>query len=657
MTDSRTAPHGAWPSPIRAAEVAGGERRLGFPAAIGGEVWWQEARPGEDGRTTVMRRDPDGTTAELLPAPWDARTRVHEYGGRSYLPVPRRDDKAIARNGIVFTDFADQRLYLLERSSAEPRPLTPEPAAPGALRYADPVLSPDTKHVICVRESHDGDGGVGRAIVSVPLSGRAAENPEAVRELVTGADFYASPAPSPDGGRLAWVSWNHPRMPWDGTELRVGTLTDAGPVESAYTLKGGATESVLTPAWRDTDALYFVSDWPGWWNLYEIGLTGPAMALYPAEEEFSDGGGTLGSRSYCVLADGAVAALHGHADRALSRYDPRTAELTPLGPAAATWETITTDGEHVIGVAAAADTPQRLLRVHPGTGRTEILREAADTPPPPGYLPEPRTVTLPGRFGGTVPAIVHPPTHPDADPGGPAPYVVWVHGGPVSRATTALHLERAYFTSRGIGVLDVNYGGSTGYGRSHRERLHRQWGVIDVEDVTAAARALIDDGTADPRRIAVRGGSAGGLTTLLALTGDTFACGVSLCGVTDLLALAEASHDYESHVLDTLIGTLPGYRAAYRERSPVVRAADITAPVLVLQGADDPVVPPSQATALVDELKQRGTPHAYIEFPGEGHGLRSAEARRRALEAELAFYAETFGFTPADDLGETVTLR
>ncbi len=646
MNERVILPYGSWSSPIAAADIAHGATRLGFPSVVGDETWWEESRPDEDGRTTVMHRAADGTVTDLLPAPWNARTRVHEYGGRSYLPVPRRDDKALTRWGIVFANHSDQRLYLLEKGSRDPRPLTPEPPAPAALRYADPALAPDRKHVICVRERHSG-ATVTRDIVSVPLSGRAADNPSAIRVLVTGADFFASPTPSPDGTKLAWISWDHPRMPWNGTQLRVADLPDTGPVTTPRVLRGGIRESVLHPRWRDNDTLYFLSDWSGWWNLYETRPQGQALALFPDESEFTPPPWQLGTTPYCVLDDGRIITLHGHADLAAGRYDPATADLTPLAPSLTTWHTLASDGTTVVGIAASPTEPAALVRLNPDTGATTVLRRSLDTTPTIDLLPRPRTTTLPGRYGSTVHANIYPPTNPDFDGEGPAPYVVWVHGGPTGAATTALDLHKAYFTSRGIGIVDVNYGGSTGYGRAYRERLDGQWGVVDVEDAVAAAQALVDQGLADPARLAIRGGSAGGLTTLLALTQDVFACGVSYYGVTDLLRLAQETHDFESRYLDTIIGGLPGYTATYRERSPINRAAEITVPVLLLQGADDPVVPPDQARALAATLHERGIPHALVEFDGESHGFRRADTIATALERELAFYCKVFfGFTP-----------
>ncbi|MBB5489013.1 S9 family peptidase [Nocardiopsis metallicus] len=639
-----SSPHGSWPSPISAGDVARGVRQMAYPSVLGGEVWWEEYRPSEEGRTTLVRRDADGTVHDLLPVPWSVGTRVHEYGGRSYLPVPRRDDKAIARVGVVFANSADQRLYLLERGAREPVPLTPEPVVPGALRYADPALSSDGKQLLCVREQH-AEGTARRSIVSVPLSGRGAQDPAAIRELVSGSHFYASPTPSPDGTRLAYVRWNHPRMPWDGTELRVGELTESGLV-GEYTVKGGVDESVLSPVWADDSTLYLASDWPGFWNLYQAGLKGQAIALYPAEEEFHSPPWRLGDRCFRVLDSGKIVALHGDTAMRPSVYDPDTLDLEPVSTELTSWSQLDSDGTSVVAIAASAGTAGCLVRLDPVQRTVEVLQRSMAEPVDPAYLPQPHMETLPGRYGATVHANVYPPTNPEVSSDGPAPYVVWAHGGPIGHADRSLDLVKAYFTSRGIGVVDVDYGGSTGYGRSYRKRLHKEWGAVDVEDCTAAARALVERGLADPERLAIRGPSAGGLTALLALTGDTFACGVSYFGVADLLGLVETTHDFESHFLDTLIGTLPGFVETYRERSPINRTGEIDVPVLLFQGLDDKVVTPDQSFRMAAALGERQVPHALLEFEGEAHGFRTETARVRTLETELAFYAKVFGFEP-----------
>ena len=651
-------PFGSWPSPISAADVARQERLVSYPLGIGKDVWWQERLPAEGGRVTVVHLGPDGKQRPLLPAPWNARTRVHEYGGLSYLPVPA-SRRARTGSAIVFAHFPDQRLYLLETprregGAAEPRPLTPDAGGgPGrpALRFADFTLSPHRSEVWCVQERHN-DGKVTRAIVAVPLDGSAAENPAAIRELVTGADFFAFPTPSPDGRRLAWICWNHPRMPWDGTELRVAVIEHGVPGPGRL-VKGGMQESVLAPLWRDTASLYVVTDWPGWWNVYQVGLLGePAQALYPAEEEFAGPLWQLGARPYAVLADGRLAVLHGVGGMGLGVLDPETGDLAGLDTGFPLFVSgLSADGMSVLGVAGGPATPQAIVRVDVATGETQVLSRQAAATPDAAYLPEPRQVQLEGRYGRIVHAYVYPPSSPDvtSPEGERPPYVVWVHGGPTGNVLPLLDIEKAYFTSRGIGVVDVNYGGSSGYGRRYRERLRRQWGVVDVEDAIAAARALAGTGEADPARLAIRGGSAGGWTALAAVTTHAeeavFGAATSYYGVADLREFATQTHDFESRYLDGLVGPLPGFEAIYNERSPAGHVTAATCPILLLQGLDDPVVPPAQSEAVAAQLAAHGIPYAYLAFAGESHGFRRTETITASLEAELSFYAQIFGFT------------
>jgi dipeptidyl aminopeptidase/acylaminoacyl peptidase len=661
MTECPAAPYGAWPSPVATADVARASIRLSFPTVISDQVWWQEQRPEEGGRTTVVYRAADGRRAELLSAPWNARTRVHEYGGRSYLPVPA---KTAGQWAIVFANYADQRLYVLPPAAGggspgtaagggRPRPLTPEPPERASLRYADLVLSPDRTEVWCVRESHIA-GQVSRAIVAVPLDGSAATSPEAVRSLVSGADFYAFPTPSPDGSRLAWISWNHPRMPWDGTQLRVAAMDNGVPGKGVL-IKGGITESVLAPSWRDDSSLYVVSDWSGWWNIYQVGLFGePPQALYPAEEEFAQPLWELGGRPFAILEDGRLAVLHGQGDQRLAILDPETGEMTDLDvPYGSFRGELSADGRAVVAVAGGPTVPSGVVRVDVATGRTEALRRELDELPDAAYLPVPQVTQIEGPFGRVVHALVYPPSNPSvsAPEEELPPYVVWVHDGPTSHSVSVLDLEKAYFTSRGIGIIDVNYGGSTGYGRAYRERLRRQWGVVDVEDVIAAARSLAAAGNADPMRLAIRGKSAGGWTALCAVTtgaaaGQVFSAAVSYFGPVNLAEFARQTHDFQSRYLDGLVGPLPGFGATFRERSPGGHVSGTTSPILVLQGMDDPVVATEQSDAIAGELTEHGIRHAYRTFDGESHGFRRAETVIAALEAELSFYGQILGFTP-----------
>jgi dipeptidyl aminopeptidase/acylaminoacyl peptidase len=671
--------YGEWPSPIEGADVARMRVGLSFPVITSAHVWWQETRPSEGGRLAVVRQGPDGVRRDLLPVPWNARTRVHEYGGRSYLPLP---------DGFLFANFADQRLYRCrtagpadaaapESLMAAPEPLTSAPAEEAADRFADFVLSPGGDEVWCVRERHIGRR-ITRAIVAVPLDGSAAGHAGAVQVLVSGSDFYAFPAPSPDGSALAWICWDHPRMPWDGTELRVAAVGEW----RQWAIMGGKQESVLAPVWRDNRSLYVTSDRSGWWNLYLVNLTEPAGAprpLCPREEEFAAPLWQLGTHPFAVLDDGRLAVSHGTGLSRLGVLDPETGQLADFDlPYQSFSPWLSASGRSVVATAGGPAVPLSVVRVDiPEAGRqagrgqavvTELRREA-EALPDAAYLPVPRAERLAGPSGSVVHALVYPPanpavTAPDGEPpANPAvtapdgelpPYIVWVHGGPTSHVVPELDLAKAFFTSRGIGIIDVNYGGSSGYGRAYRERLRGQWGVVDVADVMAAALALAEAGEADGKRLGVRGGSAGGWTALAAVTsgigeaerGAVFAAAVSYSGVSDLRGFAAQTHDFESRYLDGLIGPLPESGALYAERAPVGHVSGRTCPILLLQGLDDPIVPPAQSESIATELSARGIPYALITFAGESHGFRKAESIVASLEAELSFYGQIMGFTP-----------
>jgi len=691
---TETTSYGEWPSPIESADVARKQIGLAFPTMAGECVWWQEMRPSEGGRQTVVCQGPDGVSRDLLPAPWNARTRVHEYGGRSYLPLS---------DGFVFANFSDQRLYR-SRDGVQPGPLTAAPGADTSDRFADFVLAPGGNEVWCVRERHcsgrdeagRGEAGrVSRAIVAVPLDGSAVDDPDAVRVLVSGSDFYAFPAPSPDGTRLAWICWDHPRMPWDGTELRVAALGD-GPlseVNQQQLLMGGEAESVLAPVWRDDRSLYVISDRSGWWNLYLADPLAfpraplPPIALCPREEEFAEPLWQLGRYPYAVLDDGRIAVVHGQDQPRLGVLDPGTGQLFDFDlPYQVFGSGLSASGRSVVTIAGGPAVPLSVIKAEipaPGQRRqaAEVheLRRTLDSVPDAGYLPVPRKACLTGASGSVVHALVYPP----ANPAGRAPddelppYVVWVHGGPTSQVGPRLDLEKAFFTSRGIGIIDVNYGGSSGYGRAYRERLRGQWGIVDVADVMTAALALAEAGEADGNRLGIRGGSAGGWTALAAVTSGigvlgpdaldrvageageagsdavegtgrkgVFAAAASYFGVSDLRGFAAQTHDFESRYLDGLIGPLPECESLYAERAPVGHVNDATCPVLLLQGLDDPIVPPAQSESIAADLAAHGIRYAYLAFAGESHGFRKAETIIASLEAEISFYGQIMGFTP-----------
>ena len=554
---------------------------------------------------------------------------------------------------------------------------TPEPPAPVALtpapngetadRFADFVLSPGGDEVWCVRERHGAGGRITRAIVAVPLDGSGAGDPGAIRILVSGSDFYAFPAPSPDGTRLAWICWDHPRMPWDGTELRVTALNGAGPVSDKaqqQLIMGGEAESVLAPVWRDDRSLYVISDRSGWWNLYVADLLDFPRALCPREEEFAGPLWQLGLSPYAVLGDGRLAVIHGTGETRLAVLDPDSGRLTDLDlPYQVFVSGVSASGQTIATIAGGPAVPTTVIGVEvPTPGGNPQVRElsrSTDSLPDPAYLPTARAARLTGPSGSVVHAIVYPPANPAVrgPEGERPPYIVWVHGGPTAQVVPRLDLEKAFFTSRGIGIIDVNYGGSSGYGRAYRERLRGQWGVVDVADAMTAALALAESGEADGKRLGIRGGSAGGWTALAAVTSGigvlagpngsgVFAAVASYFGVADLRGFAEHTHDFESRYLDGLIGPLPECDALYAERAPVGHVNDATCPVLLLQGLDDPVVPPAQSESIAADLAAHGIPYAYITFEGESHGFRKAETIVASLEAELSFYGQIMGFNP-----------
>jgi len=647
--EGRTAaPYGSWISPITAAEVARGGHQLGGGRLVGAEVWWLETMSEEAGRNAIRRRGADGAPVDVLPAPWNARTRVHEYGGGSWTPIDRADGSGPS---LVFTEFSDQRMYRLDPGSVQPVPLTPVPDLESGLRYADLVPSVDGREIWCVRESHAPDGAVSRDIAAVPIDGVAAEDPSGVRVLASGSDFLAYPTVSPDGRRLAWIAWNHPQMPWDGTELRVADLAPDGRFADTRVVMGSATESVLQPDWVDSDTLVTVSDRTGWWNIYRVDAAGgEPRPLCPAEADFAGPLWMLGRHWHAALPDGRLLTVRTFGSDTLAILDPETGELFDVrSPGLTSIELLDLDAENALVLAAGPHTPLALMRIRLADGVTQEIRSSVEHVPDEAFLPHVQGMTFDGAQGRDVHSFIYPPRNPDfaGQDGELPPYVAFVHGGPTSHVPGILDVAIAFFTSRGIGVAVVNYGGSTGYGRAYRERLRGQWGVVDVEDTVAVLQGLADRGLADPRRLAIRGGSAGGWTVLAALTGtDFFACGTSYYGVAELLEFAQDTHDFESRYLDGLIGPLPDSQALYEERAPLNHVDTLSCPVLLLQGLDDPVVPPSQAEMFRDALVRKGILHAYLAFEGESHGFRKATTKIECLEAELSFYGQVLGFDP-----------
>jgi len=640
------APYGSWSSPIEAATVARAGRRLGAAAiADDGAVWWAEGRPDEGGRVALMRRPDGGEPEEATPAAANVRTRVHEYGGGAWCLVEA--------DLVVYVDFADQRLYRL-RLGEEPVAISPEPAAGAALHYADMRPTPDGVGLVCVRETH-GEGEPVNEIVSLPLDGSA--EPQV---LAAGRDFYSFPRVSPDGHWLAWTCWDHPNMPWDGTELWVAPLADSG---EERLVAGGAEESVFQPEWGPDGQLYFVSDRDGWWNLYRArepgaelsGEEGALVQLTEEEADFAHPQWLFGGATYAFLASGAIVCVRCQgAEERLFLLQPEGWEPADLGLPFTSfgYPVLAARGERVAFAASSPESETAVVLHDVARGETEVVRTSSEEPVDPAYVSRPRPIEFPTGDGAVAHGFFYPPANPgfSAPEGELPPLIVESHGGPTSHATPALSREFIYWTSRGIGVVDVNYRGSSGYGREYRNELRGTWGVVDTEDCVNAALYLAEQGEADGARLAIRGGSAGGYATLCALTfHDAFAAGASYYGVADAEALARDTHKFESRYLDRLIGPYPERADLYKERSPINHVERLRSPVILFQGLEDEVVPPNQAETMVAALAQNGVPHAYLAFEGEQHGFRKAETNIRCLEAELYFYGRIMGFEPAGD--------
>ena len=607
---------GSWPSPLSAADVTTASTAFRAVAhGPGGEVWWAEQRPEEGGRTVLLSRSGDEPPVERVPAGFDARTAFHEYGGLCWAPL--------ADGTLVSSAMADQRLWLL--GDGEPRPLTPDTG--DAHRYCLPQEV--RGGLLCLREvlTPDQPRSARNELVLVPLGGGGE-----VVVLWDGSDFVDAPRVSPDGTQVAFVTWDHPRMPWDGTELRVAPFDGARlwPVE---VLLGGPAESVLQPEW-DARGLRAVSDAGGWWNLVRLPDGAP---LWQVDEECGFPAWVPGYRSHASLPGGEVALLHGRSTSALSVLQP-DGSVRPVPTPYDTWlPTLSASGTRVLGLAGGPAQPWTVVEVDTADGS---VREVAASPlPDPAWVPVPERVEVPSTGGRPTYAHVYPPTSPEHQASGPAPYVLMVHGGPTAHSLVGYDAAKAFWTSRGFGVADVDHGGSTGQGRAYRELLRGQWGVVDVDDCEAVARWLLETGRAGA--VVIRGGSAGGWTVLSALTrGESvFAAGASYFGVADLRAMAASTHDFESRYLEALVPV-----EEQDARSPLAHVDRLDRPLLVLQGLEDKVVTPDQADLLLAALATRGVPHAYLPFEGEGHGFRRQASQVRALEAELAFYGQVLGF-------------
>ncbi len=635
MTKRITAPYGSWKSPITAELMTVQTISLGQVAIDGQGIYWLEGRPLEGGRNALVYLAPGQKPADCLPTEFNVRTRVHEYGGGAF---------AVFDGVIYFVNFKDQHLYQ-QKPGRTPTLLTPT----DGYRYADFALDRGQARLVCVREDHTGAGEAVNTIVALPLDG-----PDDGTVLVAGHTFFSNPRLSPDGSRLAWLCWDHPNMPWGGCELWVAQVRPDGSLGKAERAAGGKDESIFQPEWSPEGVLHFVSDKTGWWNLYR--LQDGVEPLCPAEmeAEFGVPQWAFGLRTYGFLSAHELLCTYTQdGEWRLSRLDTATKTLTSINLPYTEFGTVHTGGGFAVVGATSASEPYTLLRLDLAAHRTEVLRRSFEPAVAPGYFSLPQAVEFPTENGLTAYSIFYPPANPDyiAPTGELPPLMVISHGGPTGAASTGLRYGIQYWTSRGFAVLDVNYGGSTGYGRAYRMRLNSNWGIVDVDDCCNGARWLAKQGLVDPKRMTIRGGSAGGYTTLSALVfKDVFSAGASHYGVCDLEALATDTHKFESRYLDNLVGPYPECKDLYVARSPIHHLQKLTTPLILFQGDEDKVVPPAQSRMMFEAVRAKEVPVTYLLFAGEQHGFRKAENIKRSYEAELYFYSKIFKFDLADEI-------
>ena len=636
MPEPQVAPYGAWVSPITAERIVEGSIGLGQIALDGDDTYWIELRPAEKGRTAIVRRDAAGEIADVIAPEFSARTRAHEYGGGAF---------AVDNGTVWFCNDSDQRIYVRE-SGGKPQALTPE----GPYRFADLIVDRAHSRLVAVREDHTPPAEnekhePANELVAVGFHGT-------VEVLASGADFYAAPRLSPDGGRLAWIQWNHPNMPWDGTELMIVGLDGTGGVVDPGRVAGGADESIFQPEFAPTGELYFASDRSGWWNLYRLDGEGEADAVFPLEAEFGLPHWVFGMATYGFSAAGRIVTTFGVDGVAkLAEIDVGTGALRTIPVPYIDIAGLKARPGGAVFVGAGLRAAAALVAVDLAHGRTEVLRRSTEIALDAADISIAQPMDFPTEDGLTAHAFFYPPRNAvfEGPEGALPPLIVKSHGGPTGQTSCAFSLRIQYWTSRGFAVLDVNYGGSTGFGRDYRRRLDGKWGVVDVDDCVNGAKCLVAQGLVDGARVAITGGSAGGYTTLSALAfRDAFRAGASHYGIGDLGALARDTHKFESRYLDRLVGRWPQDEAVYKARSPIEHVDGLSCPVIFFQGMDDKVVPPSQAEEMVAALKAKGIPVAYVPFEGEGHGFRQAANIKRALEGELYFYGRVFGFEPAE---------
>lgn len=625
-----TAQPGTWASPIAAEMLSEAGISLGFTQAYFDDVFWDEVRPAENGRNVVVSRK----HGDILPAPWSASTRVHEMGGLSWLICTWKDEP-----GLLFAEKTDQRIYW-KAVGGKPEPVTPE-SLPGTLaRYSDFLIW--NCEIWCVREVTVGQKTT-RDLIAINTSNE-------IRVLDSTSHFYAHLALSPNQNQLAWITWEHPQMPWDGTELRIASIDESGNLTNQKVGAGGITEAVNSPVWSPNGSLYYISDASGFWNVWELDSTYVTRQLVSESAEWAQPMWLVGTHSLRILDSGQLVGVHGSPAREnLAIIDTGTGTWQDLACELTNIAHLSVSKDRIFAIGGGPKTLSALIELSTEATSTVAIVKEVLAPVDPRFLPLAQAQTFPSKDGRVVHAFISPATNPNYESDGLPPVIITVHGGPTANTSGEASIKRAFFTSRGFTIVDVDYGGSTGYGRAYRESLKGQWGVVDTEDILAVVAGLVADGIADPNQILIRGGSAGGYAVLNGLVhSKVFAAGANYYGVAELTMLAQDTHDFESRYLDSLIGPYPERKDLYLERSPLTHAENLTSPLIIFQGADDPIVPPSQSQAFRDACMRNGVKHKYLEFEGESHGFRKSSTITTCAIEELKFFGEVLGFVPAD---------
>lgn len=620
---------GTWSSPITPEMLSQAGVSMGFTQTFNADVFWDESRPTENGRNVVVSR----TNGDILPAPWSASTRVHEMGGLSWLVGIWKDQP-----GLVFSEKTDQRIYW-KPVNGNPEPITPE-SEPGTLsRYSDFVIR--DSEVWCVREVTQGSN-TSRDLIAISGSNQ-------IRVIDSSSHFYAHLALSPDQKKLAWVTWEHPQMPWDGTELRTAQIDAAGNLIDQKVCAGSATEAVNSPVWSANGSLYFVSDASGFWNVWELNKDQTKRQLVLESAEWAHPMWQVGTHLLRILESGDLVGIHGSpAQERIAVIDSESGNWRDLDCELTNFAHLSVYQDHIYAIGGGPKALSALVELKVDNSSSAATISEVLAPIDQDFLPVAQALTFPSKAGRRVHAFMSPATNPNYEGTDLPPVIITVHGGPTGNTTGVASIKRAFFTSRGFTVVDVDYGGSTGYGRAYRETLKGQWGVVDTEDILAVVAGLIADGLANPEQILIRGGSAGGYAVLNGLVhSKAFAAGANYYGVAELTMLAQDTHDFESRYLDSLIGPYPERKDLYIERSPLTHADKLSSPLIIFQGSDDPIVPPSQSQAFRDACIKNGIKHKYFEFDGESHGFRKSQTITTCAIEELKFFGEVLGFTPA----------